>query len=234
MTRALHSSLRHVETAIGHAEHLAEEAESLSAHELASKLSSLANELAHDLDEASELLDQVEPAREARSLAHRSLQATYDDITSQIEDYGCPTTLSRLTPGGYLDVVERSRYRVRRLSESDEPELLRMRDATERALLAYETCVDSYLLTASQAQVRREAVVAKSQLLRVTLERAKRHLLTLAPVGSPQWARIKRRAVRTKRPRWLTREVTEGPLAAEKALVSRGQIATAWREREAA
>jgi hypothetical protein len=226
MSRTLHSSLRHVDTAIHHAEVLAEEAESLGAHDVARKLAALAQELALDLAEASELLDRVEPAREARSLAHRSLQSVYDDVTSQIEDKGCPETLARLTPAGYLDVVERSRYRVRRLAEADEPELLRIRDHTERALLAYETCVDAYLLTASEAQVKRDAVVAKSQLLRLTLERTKRHLLTLAPVGSPQWSRIKRRAVRTKRPRWLTRDAALGPLPPTSALSPRKERAS--------
>lgn len=230
----MHSSLRHVETAIRHAESLAEEAESLGAHPLSQQLASAAQELARELHEASEMLDLVEPARESRALAHRSLQSLYNDVTCRIEDRGCPKTLARLTPGGYLDVVERTRYRVRRMSETDDADLLRLRDQIERALLAYETCVDAYLITAGEAQVKRDGVIAKSQLLRVTLERAKCHLLTLAPAGSPQWARIKRRAVRTKRPRWLTRETVDGVVSSEKALVARGQLTAAWSERDAA
>lgn len=230
----MHTSLRHVETAIRHAETLAEEAEALGAVQLSKRLAESALNLAQDLEEASAVLDLVEPARESRGLAHRSLQSLYNDVTCQIEERGCPKTLARLTPGGYLDVVERTRYRVRRLSEAEEPALLRMRDQIERALLAYETCVDAYLLTAGDAQVKRDGVIAKSQLLRVSLERAKCHLLTLAPAGSPQWQRIKRRAVRTKRPRWLTREHTEGLVSSEKALVARGQITPAWDDAKAA
>ncbi len=226
----MHASLRHVETAIRHAESLAEEAESLGALQLSRRLLEAAGTLARDLEEASAVLELVEPARESRGLAHRSLQSLYNDVTCQIEERGCPKTLARLTPGGYLDVVERTRYRVRRLSETEDAALLRLRDQIERSLLAYETCVDAYLLTASDAQVKRDGVIAKSQLLRVSLERAKCHLLTLAPAGSPQWHRIKRRAVRTKRPRWLTREHGDGLVSSEKALVARGQITPAWDE----
>lgn len=230
----MHPSLRHVETAIRHAESLADEAESLGANALAQRLAAGAADLATALEEAVTALDLVEPSREARGLAHRSLQSLYNDITCQIEERGCPKTLARLTPGGHLDVVERSRYRVRRLSADYEGELLRMRDQIERGLLAYETCVDAYLLAAGDAQVKKDGAIAKSQLLRVALERAKCHLLTLAPAGSSQWQRIKRRAVRTKRPRWLTRESTEGVLSSEKALVARGQITSTWSRRDAA
>lgn len=230
----MHPALRHVETAIRHAESLAEEAESLDADQLAARLSDAARRLAEELAEASSMLDLVEPARASRALAHRSLQSLYNDITCQIEERGCPKTLARLTPGGHLDVVERTRYRVRRLCEADDPALLRMRDQIERGLLAYETCVDAYLLTSGEAQLKRDGVIAKSQLLRVTLERAKCHLLTLAPAGTAQWQRIKRRAVRTKRPRWLSRDDAGGLVSSERALVARGQITSSWSEPEAA
>lgn len=230
----MHPALRHVETAICHAESLAEEASSLDAAHLARRLSEASSRLSEELAEAVALLDLIEPARDSRGLAHRSLQSLYNDITCQIEERGCPLTLARLTPGGHLDVVERMRYRVRRLSEADDPELLRMRDQIERALLAYETCVDAYLLTAGEAVMKRDGVIAKSQLLRVTLERAKCHLLTVAPAGSAQWQRIKRRAVRTKRPRWLTREHPEGLLSSERALIARGQVTPSWSDKDAA
>jgi hypothetical protein len=214
-------ALRHVETAIRHAESLAEEARDLREPALADPLEAAARELSAELEAACQALEEVEPAREARQLAHRALQSLYDDASLRIEERGDPRELARLTPGGYLDVSERIRFRLRRLEQESEPELLRLRDELERGLLAYETCVDAYLLAAGRAQVMKDGAVAQSQVFRLALERAKARLLTLAPAGSPTWQRIKRRTVRTKRPHWLTRE---GTLSTERVLAASGRL----------
>lgn len=214
-------ALRHVETAIRHAESLAEEARDLGDTHLADRLEAGARDLSEELDAASAALDEVEPGREARQLAHRALQSLYDDVSLRLEERGDPRELARLTAGGYLDVSERVRFRLRRLDGEHDGELLLLRDELERGLLAYETCVDAYLLAAGRAQVMKDGAVARSQVFRLGLERAKTTLLRLAPAGSPTWQRIKRRAVRTKRPHWLTRE---GTLSTEQALAARGRL----------
>lgn len=202
----MQTHLRHVESALEHCAVLVTEAYSLGATSLANKLEDQGHFVEEALRAAEAAFDEVEPARRARQLAHHALESLYNETSSRLEELGCSKTLARLAPGGQLDVVERMRYRLRRLLTCDETVFVRLRDEVERGLLAYETCVDVYLLAAGEARLCREQAVSSSQLLRLSLERAKRQLLTLAPPGSEQWLRLRRRCVRTKPPRWLAGE----------------------------
>ncbi|MFZ9886621.1 MAG: hypothetical protein ACO3JL_03870 [Myxococcota bacterium] len=220
----MHSHLRHVESALEHCAVLVTEARSLGATALAHKLEDQGHFVEEALRSAEAALDEVEPARRARQLAHHALESLYNETSSRLEELGCSKTLARLAPGGQLDVVERMRYRLRRLMHSDEAVFVRLRDEVERGLLAYETCVDVYLLAAGEARLFREQAVSASQLLRLALERAKRQLLTLASPGSEVWLRVRRRCVRTKPPRWLAGEA-QGPAGPSSlALRARGQL----------
>ena len=103
-----------------------------------------------------------------------------------------------------------------------------------RGLDAYNKCVDDYLLASARARERADEAVASAQLLRIDLERAKRRLLTLAPVGSDAWRRIKRRAVRTKKPRWLLAGTGPSPLSSEGVLLATGRLGPARGRKTAA
>lgn len=209
-------SLHHVAAAIQHAEHLADEADDLGQADLARRLRALAGLVARDLEQAVRLLDDVEPARDARLLAHHSLAAVYGEATLRLDGALPKAHLALLTPGGHLDVVERVRYRLRRLDAraDDEGPAADVRDDLDRALHAYDTTVDAYLFACAEAQAKKDAVIVESQALRLELERAKHRLLTTAETGSDAWKRIKRRAVRTKRARFVDHGVVASFLAA--------------------
>jgi hypothetical protein len=227
-------SLRHVQTAVGHADALADEAEGLLRPELAQKLRARARALAALLDAALAANERVPESREGRVLGHHELTSLYDDVTSVIDDALRPEAAARLSPGAYLDVAERARFRVRRLSAPTCDVEARVARELQRGVEAYETCVDAYLLATADARGLGERAVAESQLLRVELERAKRHLLTVAPVGSESWRRIKRRAVRTKKPRWLLRGGGDEALSSERALVAQRRVDPKWETKKAA
>lgn len=228
------NSLRHVSTAVGHAEALADEAEELERSDLAARLRVRARALSHLLDAALTAQERVLPTREARVLGHHELTHLYDDVTGVIDDALRPEDAARLSPGGYLDVAERTRFRLRRLQDPRSPVEERVAHELHRGLCAYETCVDAYLLATADARGLSERAVAESQLLRTELERAKRHLLTLAPVGGEAWRRIKRRAVRTKKPRWLLRAGEDEALSSERALVAVRRVDPSWERKKAA
>lgn len=205
-------ALRHVSSAIRHAEILADEAEDLEDQALAARLRERARELAVDLERAVEVIDEVEPARAARAVAHDTLGALYNDITMRLEQRLSPERASRLSPGGHLDVVERARFRFRHLAPLTEQPLVALREELGAALGRYDAAVDCYLIVCADGQAIKDRVVIKSQALRLELERAKQRLLMTAPAGGEAWRRIKRRAVRTKRARWLDEAKARGLL----------------------
>jgi hypothetical protein len=209
-------SLHHVASAIRHAEHLADEAEDLAMTDLSARLRTLGAIVALDLERAVRILEDVEPARDARALAHQSLSSVYGEATLRLETSLPRGEVSRLSPGGHLDVVERVRYRLRRLETRDDEDqvLIDVRTDLERALFAYDTTIDAYLLACAEAQATKDAVVVESQALRLELERAKHRLLAKAEAGSEAWKRIKRRPVRTKRARFIDDAAVQKFLAA--------------------
>lgn len=196
-------ALRHVSSAIRHAEILADEAEDLSDAALSVRLRERARDLAVDLERAVEVLEEVAPARLLRATAHEELGALYGDVTMRLEQQLSPERASRLSPGGHLDVVERARFRFRHLAAMEGDALRSLREELGAALGRYDAAVDAYLIVCADAQARKDEVVVRSQALRLELERAKQRLLVRAPAGGEAWQRIKRRAVRTKRARWL-------------------------------
>ena len=204
-------SLRHVSSAVRHAEALADEAEDISAASLAARLRDRASEVAGDLEAAVSAIADVVPARHARIRCHVMLNAVHSEVTLRLEQLFDPEDASKLSPGGHLDVAERVRFRLRRLppasaaadqSDPSDP-LLKVRVDLERALFLYDTTVDTYLLACALAQSKKDRAIIKSQALRLELERAKHALLVQTPVESDNHKRIKRRTVRTKRARWL-------------------------------
>jgi hypothetical protein len=203
-------ALRHVSSAVHHAEALADEAEDLGNLALAARLRERAAAVAADLEAAVQAIDDVTPARDQRARAHLSLNSVYGEVTLRLEQIFAPEVASRLSPGGHLDVAERARFRQRHLPPRPasphagaEEALEDLRALLERALFSYDAAVDDYLLACADAQSKKDRVIVKSQALRVELERAKQGLLIQAPVDSDVYKRIRRRTVRTKRARWL-------------------------------
>jgi hypothetical protein len=200
-------ALHHVESAIHHAICLADEAEDLLMMELAKSLRHLASLVSEQLEAALRGLDRVEEVKKGRALAHDLLSAAYGALTCQMGEVLDSQSLRKLTPGGHLDVVERTRYRLRRLSAMKSTDAVAdLRLEHERALADYERAVDRYLEICTATNHDRQMAVAKSQMLRMELETAKKRLLAKAKVGGDAHRRIKRRTVRTKRPAWLNRE----------------------------
>lgn len=211
-------ALRHVSSAVHHAEALAGEAEDLGATALAVRLRARAAEVAAELDEALRTIDEVGPSSDARKRAHETLSVVYSEVTLRLEHVIAPEESSRLSPGGHLDVTERARYRLRQLvREASTEELRDARAMLERAIFNYDASIDAYLLVCSLAQQKKDRVIVKSQALRIELERAKHGLLVQAPLGSETYKRIKKRTVRTKRARWLdeakAQRLLEGAIA---------------------
>lgn len=197
-------ALRHVSSAVHHAEALADEACDLGATPLGNRLRERATAVAADLEAAVQAIDDVAPARDARAREHLMLNTVYNEVTLRLEQIFPPEQASRLSPGGHLDVAERARFRLRHLPPPDGNEALEeVRALLERALFSYDAAVDVYLLACAEAQSKKDRVIVKSQALRVELERAKHGLLVQAPVDSDIYRRIRRRTVRTKRARWL-------------------------------
>lgn len=227
-------SLRHVSTALSHADAFADEAEELGKDELSRKLRTRRKVLSLLLDAALAAAERAPGLREARVIGHHELTHLYDDVTSVIDDALPADSAARLSPGGYLDVAERVRYRIRRLLVPQDAVEERVANELARGLAAYELCVDAYLLAIADARGLAERAIHESQRLRVELERTKRHLLTLAPVGGDAWRRIKRRAVRTKKPRWLLRGGGDEALSSEEALVAQRRVDPTWEAKKAA
>lgn len=196
-------ALKHVAAAVRHAEVLADEAEDLAQLELARRLRHQAVSLGTDVEDAVAAHDLVTPMREQRLRAHAQLDAAYADATVRLAALLGPDELSRLSPGGYLDVVERARFRARRLEQHDDTRIDQILLELTSALDRYDAAVDRYLLTCADAQGKKDRAVVRSQALRLELDAAKARMLVLADVGSDAWVRIKRRTVRTKRARWI-------------------------------
>lgn len=193
-----------VSNAIRHASALAREAEELGDDALARALRERAERLSGRLEEALSALGRIEPAKEARVLAHGSLASVLGECCAELEEILDPEDALRLLPAGRLDAAERARFLLRRLDAVPTSGTSRaVEERLSRALFAYEACVDAYLLACAEARARKEGVIAESQVLRLDLERAKRTLLALAPAGSPRWRRIQARCVRTKPAAWL-------------------------------
>lgn len=206
-------ALRHVSSAIDHADRLADEADELGAPSLADELRDRGRHLAGLLEDALAALDRVGPAKELRQRAHAALGGVYAEITLDLARVLPPEEAGRLSPGGHLDVAERARFRLRRLLAKDLA-LAPLAARLQAALGSYDKAVDAYLLASAEAASAQEAAVCESQRFRLDLERAKLQLLSRAEVGSEVYQRIKRRAVRTKRARWLQAEARELPRAA--------------------
>lgn len=196
-------ALRHVSSAVHHAEALADEADDLGAQVLALRLRERGVEVAKDLENAVQSIDDVGPTSELRKRAHEMLNAVYAEVTLRLEEVFDPVSASRLSPGGHLDVAERARFRLRHLPTEGSEGLLDARALLERALFEYDATVDTYLMACADAQSKKDRAIIRSQALRLELERAKHGLLVQAPAGSDAHKRIKRRTVRTKRARWL-------------------------------
>lgn len=196
-------ALRHVSSAVHHAEALADEADDLGSANLATRLRERGVEVARDLENAVQGIDDVGPASDLRKRAHEMLNAVYAEVTLRLEGIFSPEEASRLSPGGHLDVAERARYRLRHMATEGSEGLMDARALLERGLFTYDAAVDGYLLACAEAQSKKDRAIIKSQALRLELERAKHGLLVQAPAGSDVYKRIKRRTVRTKRARWL-------------------------------
>ena len=140
-------SLKHVATAVRHAEVLADEAQDLDQTELALRLRGRGESLAIDVEDAVAAHDLVAPMREARLRAHAQLDAAYADTTVRLAALMGPDELSRLSPGGYLDVVERARFRSRRLESRGDDRIDRIHDDLQRMLERYDAAVDAYLIS---------------------------------------------------------------------------------------
>ncbi len=196
-------ALKHVAAAVAHAEVLADEAGDLGDTAVSNHLRLRARQLGDEVENAVAAFELIEPMKLARLRAHATLDAVHSEITVRLAALLAPEDLSRLTPGAYLDIAERARFRLRRISDMPDPALQHVKVDLRCAVLAYEDAVDHYLVSCADAQGRKDAAVIKSQALRVELEGAKARLLVKVPVDSDAWRRIKRRAVRTKRARWL-------------------------------
>jgi hypothetical protein len=196
-------SLKHVATAVRHAEVLADEAEDLGLTDLAQRLSARGSSLALDVEDAVAAFDLVKPMREHRLRAHALLDVAFTDATVRLSPTMGPDELSRLTPGGYLDVVERTRYRLRHLEARGDDRVAGVIRDLKGALDHYDRTVDAYLVACADCQGKKDRAVVRSQALRLELDGAKARLLLMADVGSDAWNRIKRRTVRTKRARWI-------------------------------
>ena len=205
MTQIQIHSLKHVSTAIEHAERFAEEAEELGQLELAKGLLYRARILSHRLDKALLANEKIGPAREARQRAHLALSNQYAEMTLEIETQLPANLAARLNPGSHLDVAERARFRLRHLMEMDKT-FAPLSAKLQAALCLYEKAVDAYLIAAGESAFAKEEALTDSQTFRLALERTKLQLLNQAEVGSSAWKRIKRRTVRTKRARFLDSE----------------------------
>ncbi len=196
-------ALRHVSSAVRHADALADEAQDLGCKEIAARLRERARSVSADLDAAIQAIEEIDPARAARERCHGVLTSVYADATLQLERVLPPEEASRLSPGGHLDVSERVRFRLRRMPDDALDAVLDVKALLDRALFTYDAAVDGYLAACADAQSKKDRAVIKSQALRVELERAKHTLLVRADPDGDAWRRIKRRTVRTKRARWL-------------------------------
>lgn len=202
MTQIQIHALKHVSSAIEHAERFADEAEELGQLELAKGLLYRARILSQRLDEALLAHEKIGPAREARQRAHLALSNQYAEMTLEIESQLPAVLAARLIPGSHLDVAERARFRLRHMMEMDK-QLAPLSAKLQAALCLYERAVDAYLIAAGESAHAKERALTDSQTFRLALERTKWKLLNQAEVGSEAWKRIKRRTVRTKRARWL-------------------------------
>lgn len=206
-------SLKHVSSAIEHAERLADEAEELGLSSLANALSDRSRALARKLDDALLAHERVPPAREARIKSHLALSDRYAELSYELGRALPPEEASRLTPGSHLDVAERARYRLRHLVAAHS-DLSPLAARLQASLCAYDRAVDAYLHASADAAFTKERALGDSQEFRLGLERAKLTLLNAAETGSDAWRRIKRRAVRTRPARALLTAPASTPLLA--------------------
>jgi hypothetical protein len=201
-------ALHHVENAIHHAQCLADEAEDLNLVTMAKTLRHMAKVVSEQLELALVGMDQVVEIKKARNLAQDLLGAAYGALSCRVAESLPEQDAQCLVPTGHLNVAERTRFRLRRLGAMNKTDAVQdLIVEHERALKDYERAVDRYLITCTEANRNRQMAVAKSQLLRMELETAKKRLLAQAKLGGDAYQRIKRRAVRTKKPNWLDREV---------------------------
>ena len=205
--------LRFVANAIRHAEAFADEAEDIGRLSFAARLNRLAQTLTHALDAALAQEDAIEPRRLARNHAHQALTALWNETTLQLRGLLGAERAAALDPGAYLDVVDRTRFLLKKLHEANVQSTLPLQKRLQRGLDRYDAAVVDYLEGCAQLSAAQEAAIAESQIARVKLEQAKAHLLSQVPVGSDAAKRIRARAVRTKRARWIDEMVTQkGPL----------------------
>src|SRR5581483_8755662 len=105
---SLHA-LRYIQSAIEHAEGLADEAEDIGCHDLARRLRKQAIDVAHEHDLAASSLDELARLRDVRERARDALAALYFDGTLELERTLPAEIASSLSPGGHVDVAERAR-----------------------------------------------------------------------------------------------------------------------------
>ena len=196
-------ALRFVSAAIRHAECLADEALDLKQDPLAERLAAKARALAEELEETVATGEALSGRRDERQEAWRALADAYAKNSLDLEARLPRDLVASASPGGVLDVVDRARFRLQRLARSERADVEPFTLDLARALRRHDDAVEVYLECSAIARERRDRVVVKSQALRLELEHAKQALLARAPVGSEAEARIRRRAVRTKRARWI-------------------------------
>jgi hypothetical protein len=201
-------ALHHVENAIHHAQCLADEAEDLELRALSATLRKMSEVVSSQLELALRGMDEVIEVKKSRNLAQDLLSAAYGALSCRITETLPEGEAHALVPTGHLNVAERTRFRLRRLFALENSDAVQdLIVEHQRALADYERAVDCYLETCTRANRNRQMAVAKSQLLRMELENAKKRLLAKARLGGDAYLRIKRRTVRTKKPNWLDHEV---------------------------
>ena len=210
---ALMKALHHAANAIRHAEALADEAEDAGLLRAGERLRDLAFEVAGHVEGALTAEEEVLPAREVRLREHSSLGAAFRESSLRLEAaLGCELAV-RFMPGSVLDVAERVRFVLRRLQNLVDEEGAGSDDVTarargvaarlERRLFAYDEAVDRYLLVSGQFTAAKDRALRESHLLRRRLEEAKAQLLARLEPGTDAYQRVRSRAVRTKRARWI-------------------------------
>jgi hypothetical protein len=208
-------ALSHAANAVRHAEALADEAEEAGLDRAAARLRQLGLRTAELLDNVLSLEDQLRPAREARLTTRTYLTSAYKEASLRLDHALGADDAAAFAPGAVLDVAERSRFRVRRLRAHLEahPEDTERLDGTlarlEHRLLTYERAVDRYLEVSGQLTFLKDKTLRESHLLRCRLEEAKTQLLARLPPDCAAYKRVRGRAVRTRRARWIDAAATQ-------------------------
>lgn len=208
-------ALSHAANAVRHAEALADEAEEAGLDRAAVRLRQLGLDTATLLDAVLALEEQLRPAREARLTSRTYLTSAYKESSLRLDNALGADEAAAFTPGAVLDIAERARFRVRRLRAhmAEHPADTQRLDGTlarlEHRLRTYERAVDRYLEVSGQLTFMKDKALRESHLLRRRLEEAKTQLLARLPPDSAAYRRVRKRAVRTRRARWIDAAATQ-------------------------